>query len=251
MDNPGIPGADEMVTAGSNGSVLREEMNFESVETPCFVVGIGASAGGQIPLEHIFTFLPADCNLSFVVVMHLLRTVLLFLPISSGVIPTMDVLTAEDDTLLLPNTIHVASPGTLLAANSGRLRVEGRTGRSAGANHPIDHFFTSLAEDYGGARHCRSTLRFRNGRSGRREKDQGAERYGHCPGACFRRISVHARERPCQNGAADLILTTEDIPLKIAEIARGYCSLTQQSCLSTTLEGPGRHIRCFKGRIWS
>jgi chemotaxis response regulator CheB len=27
---------------------------------PCFVVGIGASAGGQAPLEHIFTTLPSD-----------------------------------------------------------------------------------------------------------------------------------------------------------------------------------------------
>ena len=33
------------------------------------VVGIGASAGGHEPLEHIFLAIPPDCNLSFVVVM--------------------------------------------------------------------------------------------------------------------------------------------------------------------------------------
>jgi two-component system CheB/CheR fusion protein len=235
MDNPGIPGAEVTETAGTNGSVLCEEKKFASVEKPCFVVGIGASAGGQIPLEHIFTFFPADCNLSFVVVMHLPPDGPALLADLLRRYTSMDVLTAEDGTLLLPNTVHVVSPGTFLAISSGRLRVEGRIGRSAGANHPIDHFFTSLAEDYG--ERAIAVVLSGFGTDGTEGVKRIKERRGTVivqePGSA---VNPSMPANAIASGAADLILTMENIPLKIAEIARGYCSLTQQSCLSTTLD---------------
>lgn len=235
MDNPAIPGAEETVMAETDGSVSGEERQFASVEKPCFVVGIGASAGGQVPLEHIFTFFPADCNLSFVVVMHLPADGPALLADLLRRYTSMDVLTAEDGTLLLPNTIHVVSPGTLLAIRSGRLRVERGIGRSAGAHHPIDHFFTSLAEDYG--ERAIAVILSGFGTDGAEGVKRIKERKGTVivqePGTA---VNPAMPANALASGAADLILTMEEIPLKIAEIARGYCSLNRQSCLSTTLD---------------
>lgn len=231
----GLPGAEEAVTAGTNGSVSSEEEKLASMEMPCFVVGIGASAGGQIPLEHIFTFFPADCNLSFVVVMHLPPDGPALLADLLRRYTTMEVSTAEDGTLLLPNTIHVVSPGTLLAINSGRLRVEGRSGRSAGENHPIDHFFTSLAENYGERAIAVVLSGFgTDGTEGvKRIKELRGTVIVQEPGSA---VNPSMPANALASGAADLILTMEDIPLRIAEIARGDCSLTQHSCLSSTFD---------------
>ncbi|MRR53375.1 MAG: PAS domain S-box protein [Deltaproteobacteria bacterium] len=235
MNNPGIPGAEETVIPGTNESVLCDEKSLASVEKPCFVVGIGASAGGQIPLEHIFTFIPADCNLAFVVVMHLPPDGPAFLAGLLSRYTSMDVLTAEDGALLLPNTVHVVSPGTFLAMRSGRLCVEGRSGRFAGTNHPIDHFFTSLAEDYG--ERAIAVVLSGFGTDGAEGVKRIKERRGTVivqePGSA---VNPSMPANAIATGSADLILATEDIPLKVAGIARGDCRLPQHSCLSTTFD---------------
>ena len=57
------------------------------VETPCLVVGIGASAGGQAALEQLFTAIPPDCGITFVVIMHLPPEGRRFLPRCWAVTP--------------------------------------------------------------------------------------------------------------------------------------------------------------------
>lgn len=119
-------------------------------KSPCFVVGIGASAGGHGPLEHIFTTIPDDCNLSLVVIMHIPAEGPSILADLIRRYTSMEVLTAEDGMSLLPNTVHVIPPGVMLTVKEGRIRLDtnevpGRT------HHPIDRFFTSLATDFGNA----------------------------------------------------------------------------------------------------
>jgi len=235
MNNPGIPGAEKTVTIGTNRSFSGEEKNLSSVEEPCFVVGIGASAGGQIPLEHIFTAFPADCNLSFVVVMHLHPDGPALLAELLRRYTSMEVMNAEDGMLLQPNTVYVVSPGTSLALSSGRLRVESCSGRSAGENHPIDHFFTSLAENFG--ENAIAVVLSGFGTDGAEGVKRIKERRGTViiqePGSA---VNSSMPANALATGVADLTLTLEDIPLKIIEIARGDCGLPQRSCLSTTLE---------------
>ena len=76
-----------------------------AVHAPCFVVGIGASAGGQEPLEHIFTVVPADCDVSFVVVMHIPPDGPAFIADLIKRYTSMEVLTAEDGMPIRPNTV--------------------------------------------------------------------------------------------------------------------------------------------------
>ena len=42
-----------------------------SVDSPVYVVGIGASAGGLEPLEGLFDLLPSDTGMAYIVVQHL------------------------------------------------------------------------------------------------------------------------------------------------------------------------------------
>jgi two-component system CheB/CheR fusion protein len=202
---------------------------------PCFIVGIGASAGGQEPLEHIFTTLPSDCSLSFVVVMH-------FPPDGPALLADllrrytpMEVQNAEDGTPLLPNTVHVIPPGTDLTVTNGRLHVERRLGRTAGTNHPIDRFFTSLAEDCGERAIAVVLSGFgTDGAEGvRRIKEGGGIVLVQEP-----QTAVHPPmpETAVATGAADMILNIEELPVKLAEIARGHCKLPQRSCLTSTLD---------------
>src|SRR5208337_4834469 len=135
-------------TAKDDTATLSEEELACAVHAPCFVVGIGASAGGHGPLEHIFTAVPVDCNLSFVVIMHVPADGPSLLADVIRRYTSMEVLTTEDGMPLLPNTVHVIPPGAMLTVKEGRLRLDPSEGQER-PYHPIDHFFTSLAADCG------------------------------------------------------------------------------------------------------
>src|SRR5690242_10891353 len=60
--------AAKLETNTANPSMSEEN---PAAECPCLVVGIGASAGGQAALEQLFTAMPHDCGVSFVVIMHI------------------------------------------------------------------------------------------------------------------------------------------------------------------------------------
>ena len=111
-------------------------------------VGIGASAGGHEALECLFSAIPSDCTLSFVVVMHLPPDGPSLLPDIIRKYTSMQVLTARDGMPLCPNTIHVPPPGKDLTVSGGRLLVLAHE-REARPHHPIDQFFISLAADLG------------------------------------------------------------------------------------------------------
>ena len=56
----------------ASGESKTTGQSMESLDNnSCLIVGIGASAGGQAALEQFFTAMPDDCNLSFVVIMHI------------------------------------------------------------------------------------------------------------------------------------------------------------------------------------
>jgi two-component system, chemotaxis family, CheB/CheR fusion protein len=125
------------------GSVIKEE----DTAPPFLTVAIGASAGGHAPLEQIFTLLPADCRLCFVVIMHLPAEGPSLLADILSSHTSLQVVTVEDGMMLQSNTVHVVPPGKDLTMDGGRLRL---VTREAGRiPHPIDRFFSSLAADLG------------------------------------------------------------------------------------------------------
>ncbi|MEZ4600517.1 MAG: PAS domain S-box protein [Syntrophotaleaceae bacterium] len=121
----------------------------EKQDEPCFVVGIGASAGGLDPLEKFFSALPQDIRLALVVAMPLPPE---GPPLLADIVrhyTSMDVFTAEDLAPLLPNTVHIIPPDLHLKLKEGRLRVNRPSKISAAGHLPIDHLFSILAEEFG------------------------------------------------------------------------------------------------------
>lgn len=118
----------------------------EGGDSPAYVVGVGASAGGLEALGQFLSHLPADSGLAYVVVSHLE-------PTHKGMMPellqrqtAMRVAEAADGMLVQPNHLYVIPPNADLSILHGRLQVlepvEPRTLRM-----PIDHFFRHLALD--------------------------------------------------------------------------------------------------------
>jgi two-component system CheB/CheR fusion protein len=215
------------------GNADEQDTHAES-QNPCFVVGIGASAGGHGPLEHIFTTIPDDCNLSFVVIMHIPAEGPSILADLIRRYTSMEVLTAEDGMLLLPNTIHVIPPGVVLTVKEGRLRIDPNEVPGS-AHHPIDRFFTSLATD------CReraiavvlSGFGMDGSEGVKRIKESGGIVLVQEPGTA---VNPSMPQNAIATGAVDHVIPAEEIPDKIAEIARGNCHLIPQACLTNTLD---------------
>jgi len=205
-----------------------------AVQAPCFVVGIGASAGGHEPLEHIFTAIPADCNLSFVVVMHIPADGPSLLADLIRRYTSMEVLTAEEGMPLLPNKVHVIPPGVMLTVKEGRLRLaQGEA--PAKTFHPIDRFFTSLAADCGVRAIAVVLSGFGlDGAEGvKRVKEGGGIVLVQEPRTA---VNPSMPRNVIAAGVADMVLAVEDITDRIAAIARGECHLPQRACLTTTLD---------------
>jgi two-component system, chemotaxis family, CheB/CheR fusion protein len=211
-----------------------------AAQAPCIVVGIGASAGGHEPLEHILTTIPVDCNLCFVLVMHIPAEGPTLLADFIRRFTSMEVLTAEDGASLRPNTIHVIPPGAILTVESGRLKLT--TGESqARPHHPIDRFFTSLAFECGERAIAVVLSGFGlDGSEGvKRVKEGGGFVLVQEPETA---INPGMPRSAIATGAADMVLPAEDIPAKLAQLARGECHLPQRSCLTTTIDEELRAI---------
>jgi two-component system, chemotaxis family, CheB/CheR fusion protein len=112
------------------------------------VVGIGASAGGVEALEALFTAMPPDSGMAFVVVTHLDPRRESLLAQIIGRHTNMPVAEAQDGDAVEPDRVYVLPPAAILTIEQGRLRLRERGGELS-ERAPIDIFFSSLAEDRG------------------------------------------------------------------------------------------------------
>lgn len=110
------------------------------------VVGIGASAGGLEVLEELFSKLPSDGGITYVVIQHLAPQHTSMLGQILGRHTSMPVVDATDGALAEPDHVYVIAPGTLLAICGGAFQAR----YVDSERHPqIDVFLQSLAEDRG------------------------------------------------------------------------------------------------------
>ncbi len=208
----------------------------EAPARPCLVVAIGASAGGQEALEQLFTAMPTDCGVSFVVVMHLPSEGPSFLAGMLGRYTTMEVVTAEDGMPLLPNRVHVIPAGMELTVDGDRLLLHlAGPAEPRRLHHPIDRLFRSLAQEKG--EHAIAVVLSGFGADG----TEGVKAVSAAGGVVIVQEPASAGSpamprSAIASGAAGLILPAEEISVKIAEIARGMCSLSSSSCRPTSLE---------------
>ncbi len=110
-----------------------------------FVVGIGASAGGVEALQELFASLPAESGAVYVVIQHLSPDHRSLMADILGKQTDMRVVQAEDGCEVEADTVYLIPPKKNLTITGGRLRLADYDHQVL--NHPIDIFFTSLAEE--------------------------------------------------------------------------------------------------------
>lgn len=110
------------------------------------IVGIGMSAGGLEVATAFLNAMPADSGMGFVIVQHLdpTRTSLLAELLARET--AMPVVQIEDGMRVEPNRVHVIVPAKTLLIDGGILRLVDPTA-PRGHRHPIDNFFSALAQD--------------------------------------------------------------------------------------------------------
>ncbi|MCB0324518.1 MAG: PAS domain-containing protein, partial [Bdellovibrionales bacterium] len=112
------------------------------------IVGIGASAGGLAALKTLFSLMPGDSGLAFVVVMHLAPDRKSHL--AELLQPTTDLRVQQvtETVALEPNVIYVIPPNANLDSIDTHLRLSDLE-RARSERAPIDHFFRTLASNHG------------------------------------------------------------------------------------------------------
>jgi two-component system, chemotaxis family, CheB/CheR fusion protein len=108
------------------------------------IVGIGASAGGLAAFEGLFTHIPADSGMAFVVIQHLSAPHKSILPEILERYTSMPVHEVTDGIEIEPGHVYVIPPGCDLALADGHLMLlKLKTDQTY--RRPIDFFFRSLA----------------------------------------------------------------------------------------------------------
>ena len=124
------------------GNTLMPE---EAAQAEPLVIGIGASAGGLEALQQFFGRMPNNSGLSFVVVQHLSPDYKSLMADILGKHTGMRVVQAENEVAVEPDTVYLIPPKKYMTLQQGKLML---FDYAAGTlNHPIDIFFTSLAEE--------------------------------------------------------------------------------------------------------
>ena len=112
---------------------------------PPLVIGIGASAGGLEALQQFFGCMPPNSGLSFVVVQHLSPDYKSLMADILSKHTEMPVYQAEDGMAVEPDTVFLIPPKKFMTIQGGKLNLTDYA--PVTPNHPIDIFFSSLAEE--------------------------------------------------------------------------------------------------------
>ena len=115
---------------------------------PFYIVGIGASAGGESSLYDFFENVPHPINAGFVVVRHLKRDFQSQMKFLLSRHTQLPVYTIRNGEKIKANSIYLMPENTTATIRDGYLLLKERD-NNTDINFAIDEFFTSLAEDAG------------------------------------------------------------------------------------------------------
>ena len=118
--------------------------NMAANQTP-LVIGIGASAGGLEALQQFFGYMPSNSGLSFVVIQHLSPDYKSLMADILSKHTEMNVYQAENGMIVEPDTVYLIPPKKYMTIKNNQLILSDYAPGTL--NHPIDIFFSSLAEE--------------------------------------------------------------------------------------------------------
>ena len=113
-----------------------------------YVVAVGASAGGLESLERLFSTLPPDTGMAFIVLQHLSPDFKSLMDELLSRRTSMRIRLAENDMAVEANTVYLLPPMKEMIIRQRRLLLNDKDPRH-GLALPIDLFFRSLAQDVG------------------------------------------------------------------------------------------------------
>ena len=122
-------------------------------ETDFPIVGIGSSAGGLEALQELFTNMPLDIGMGFVVVSHLDPSHVSILSELLQKCTAMPVYQATDGMEVKPNRLYVIPPNKRMGILGGKLILL-ELAEPYGLRLPIDFFLRALAQDRGRTAIC-------------------------------------------------------------------------------------------------
>ena len=125
----------------------KENISVNSVSEP-FIVGIGASADGIKTMENLFPEIPADTNMSFVIIQHLSPNHESILDQIIQKKTSMVVKQIDQGMKVEPNCVYIAPPGHYVDVSGNTFKTEKYNTDERKLHLPIDHFFQSLAFNY-------------------------------------------------------------------------------------------------------
>jgi len=135
-----------MSTSENKLLVPTKEKNVMPTAAHFPIVGIGASAGGLEAFEQFFGNMPVNSGMAFVVIQHLDPTHKGILPELLQRVTKMNVFQVKDRTVVKQNCLYVIPPNKSMSILQGVLHLFDPI-EERGIRLPINHFFTSLAED--------------------------------------------------------------------------------------------------------
>jgi two-component system, chemotaxis family, CheB/CheR fusion protein len=126
--------------------VENQQQTLSKSSAQIFIVGIGASAGGLEAIEQLFTNMPTDTGMAFVLIPHLdpsHKNSLCDIIKKYTLIPIFEV---QNGMPIKPNCIYIIPPNYDMAILHGTLQLIELT-TPIGVRLPIDFFFRSLAQE--------------------------------------------------------------------------------------------------------
>jgi two-component system CheB/CheR fusion protein len=183
------------------------------------IVAVGASAGGLESLERLFSKLPTDTGLAFVVLQHLSPDFKSLMDELLSRRTQMRIRQAEHDMAVEPNTVYLLPPMKEMIIRHRRLLLNDKDPR-LGLALPIDLFFRSLAQDVGSK--AIAVILSGSGSDGSRGvlevNRAGGLVYCESPDtAQFNGMPLSA----IRTGTVEQVLAPEDIADALAAVARG------------------------------
>lgn len=112
-----------------------------------YVVGIGASVGGLEAIKQLFSNLPENMGMAFVIVQHLLPDHKSLMPGLLAKYTSMKIYTAEKNLTIQPNSIYLNLSDKNLKISGGKFVITKIDPKKA-LHLPIDFFFQSLGEEF-------------------------------------------------------------------------------------------------------